>query len=185
MIVLSEKTLRAAGIDADTAIALMDPAEGELVVRIMNVHDGISLPATTSEVMKTEALMPDDLNIDQLGGHGVRHTYRASAAVDDELPTIAPTQPHGVSTRPALPASLEDIQAASQTAAHRLGIPRLPERGVTFRDLQQVASALGVEATLLLGDAVRLQGKFGKGEYGTFASAAAALNARSYTPGGT
>jgi hypothetical protein len=185
VIVLSERTLRAAGLDAATAIGLMQPAEGELVVIINNVHDRISSPVVAEEPEATERLHAENLKTAGFDGGGVRHTYRASEPGGDELPTIAPTQPHGVSTRPALPASLEDIQAASQTAAHRLGIPRLPERGVTFRDLQHVAAALGVEVTLLPGDAVRLQGKFGKGEYGTFASAAAALNARTYTPGGT
>ena len=39
MIVLSEKTLRAAGVDYDTAVALVQPRSGELVVRIMDWHD--------------------------------------------------------------------------------------------------------------------------------------------------
>jgi len=179
MIVLSEQTLRAAGVDFDTAVAMIGPKSDELVVHIMNWHDPSRIAAPSEPSPD-----PDDPN-----------PHRPSEAIS--LPVVV-AAPHNESdahapgaqgvytpTLKVLPASLEDIQAASQTAAHRLGIPRLDERGVTFADLQRVASALRTEATLLPGGAVRLQSKWGKGEYGTLASAAAALNARAFNPGGT
>ena len=176
MIILSERTLRAAGLDYDTAVALVQPRSDELVVHIMDWHDP-DRTAAPPEPSEPESIEP------YVGAPEAISSLVQAAAPHNESDAYAP--PLNSQRRAALPASLEDIQAASLTAAHRLGIPRLPERGVTLRDLQHVAAALGVEVTLLPGDAVRLQGKFGKGEYGTFASAAAALNARTYQPGGT
>ena len=49
MIVLSERTLRAAGVDFDTAVALVGRSEGELVVRIMNVHEPQERPSGLDE----------------------------------------------------------------------------------------------------------------------------------------
>ena len=175
MIVLSEKTLRAAGVDYDMAVALVGPKEGELVVRIMDWHD----PAARAAL--PEPSPEPDEPIYRRPTEGVSSLVEAAAPHNESDAYARPLKPSG----PALPASLEDIQAASLTVAHRLGIPRLDERGVTFTDLQRVASALRTEATLLPGGAVRLQSKWGKGEYGSLASAAAALNARAFNPGGT
>ena len=91
-----------------------------------------------------------------------------------------------------MPASLEEIQASRaamqcrqatvQTTASMLGL-RLPERGVTFAQVERVARALGCQAVLLHGGDVKITGPFGIGVYVSLAAAAAALNARAYHPG--
>jgi len=179
VIILSEKTLRAAGVDVDTAVALVGKKEGELVVHIMDWHDPSRIAAPSEPSAEPGDPPP------HRPSEAISSLVQAAAPHNESDGYADPARALNIERRAALPPSLEDIQAASLTAAHRLGIPKLPERGVSFMDLQRVASALGVEATLLLGDAVHLKGKFGEGSYGTFASAAAALNARSFKPGGT
>jgi hypothetical protein len=124
VIVISQKVVKAAGLDFPTAIGLLQPAEGELVVCIHNVHDRISSPGITSQ---------EEPQADEFGGYHVRRTHRASVPDDYELPTIAPTQRPSVST--ALPMTAEEIDAErarhrlaawTMTDAQRLGIPRLP-----------------------------------------------------------
>jgi hypothetical protein len=127
MIVIDGKVTRAAGIDFPTAIALMEPAEGELVVCIRRETLGPDDPVSSLVVAEPEAT--ERLHADELGGHGVRRTHRASVPYDDELPTIAPTQRQAVSTpgrRQALPMTAEEVDAHrlaawTMTDAQRLG----------------------------------------------------------------
>lgn len=128
--------------------------------------------------------------LDDLDGQAPRPAISSrgiQAAPDHE--SDAHPQPVYTPTRASAPATAEEIDLArvshrqrEMTEAERLGIPRLAERGVTFGELAWVARALGVEATLLPGAAVRLKGVWGLGEYGSLAAAAAALNARSFHP---
>jgi len=91
-----------------------------------------------------------------------------------------------------LPASLEEIQASRaamqcrqatvQTRVEILGL-KLPERGVTFAQVERVAHALGCAASLLPTGEVRISGVFGIGVYASLAAAAGALNLRAFHPG--
>ena len=95
-------------------------------------------------------------------------------------------------TRASMPASLQDIeqsraaaqhrQAMVQTTAQMLGL-HLPERGVTFAQVERVASALGCKAALLPGGDVRLESRFGQGVYVSLDAAANALRLRAFHPG--
>ena len=78
-----------------------------------------------------------------------------------------------------MPATLDEIEASRAQAKLAVEAPagldllglRLPERGIVFYQLAHVARILGVQATLLPGGGVRLEGVFGSGDYGSLAAA--------------
>ena len=58
MIVISQKVVKAAGLDFPTAIGLMQPAEGELVVCIHNVHEPQERPTAPAEPLASPGVEP-------------------------------------------------------------------------------------------------------------------------------
>ena len=108
MIVITDKTLRAAGIGFREAVGLLEPPEGELVVHVTQELDDISLPVVVG-------LKPED----DFGGDNLRHSYRASAPVEDTVPTKEPTQAQSIYTSSALPATAEEIDAAHAALQRR------------------------------------------------------------------
>jgi hypothetical protein len=102
VIVITDKTLKAAGIGFREAVGLLEPPEGELVVHVRQELDDISSPGIQS-------LKPED----DFGGDNLRHSYRASAPVEDTVPTEEPTQAQSIYTPSALPATAEEIDAAN------------------------------------------------------------------------
>jgi hypothetical protein len=181
VIVISDGTLKAAGLGYDEAIGLLKPADGELVVHIREELDDIPLPGIRS-------LKPED----DFGGDTIRPTDRASAEWPWPVPTIPPTNAKASVFKAALPATEAEIDAdrlerrlaavtPSPSPLDVLGL-RLPERGLLFYQLEYVARALGVQATLLPGGGVHLDGIWGAADYGSVHAAAAALNARAFRP---
>ena len=108
MIVITDKTLRAAGLGFNEAVGLMEPPEGELVVHISQELDAISSPV----------IAPLDESL-ELGGGAVRHAYRASIAAAEAVPTKEPTTAQDVYTPSALPATAEEIDAANAALQRR------------------------------------------------------------------
>jgi hypothetical protein len=108
VIVITDKTLRAAGIGFREAVGLLEPPEGELVVHVTQELDDISLPVVVG-------LKPED----DFGGDTLRHSYRASAPVEDTVPTKEPTQAQSIYTRSSLPATAEEIDAACAALQRR------------------------------------------------------------------
>jgi hypothetical protein len=206
VIVISDGTLKAAGLGYDEAIGLLKPADGELVVHVREELDDIPLPGIRS-------LKPED----DFGGDTLRPTDRASAEWPWPVPTIPPINAkasvfkaalpvqvevdarvhepvpaRGTGGGAALPATEAEIDAdrlerrlaavtPSPSPLDVLGL-RLPERGLLFYQLEYVARALGVQATLLPGGGVHLDGIWGAADYGSVHAAAAALNARAFRP---
>ena len=182
MIVLSEKTLRAAGVDYDTAVALVGKKEGELVVHIMDWHDPAALAAPPEPVD-----WPADPGY-RRPPEGV--SLRGIAAAPD-----SESDAHVVSTpsrRAALPMSADAVDAereryrqTGQAVPNVLGLPRLG-RGSTLNDARAVARALRAELEALADGSFRLSSPFGEATYPDLMAAFAALNSRSFVaPGDT
>jgi hypothetical protein len=201
VIVISDGTLKAAGLGYDEAIGLLKPADGELVVHVREELDDIPLPGIRS--------------LNDFGGDTLRPTDRASAEWPWPVPTIPPINAKASVFKAALPVQVEvDARVcepvpargtgggaalpatAEEIDAHRLeqrlaaiapsplavlGL-RLPERGLMFYQLEYVARALGVQATLLPGGGVHLSGIWGEQMYGSVHAAAEAINARAFRP---
>jgi len=75
MLILTDKALAAAKVDYATAIALLQPAEGELIVHVRQ------------ELGPSDYVPPPSLTD---GGGSLRHTDRASSDVDQLVPTEEP-----------------------------------------------------------------------------------------------
>ncbi len=73
MLVLTDKTLAAAEVDFATAVALMEPPEGELIVHVRQ------------ELGPDDYVPPDD------GGASLRHTHEGEPQAPASVPTIEPT----------------------------------------------------------------------------------------------
>jgi hypothetical protein len=117
---------------------------------------------------------------------------RLHAAAEDQQVVVGRPDA-AVARRPALPPSLDDIEASKaafkrrqmtpeQSAVAMLGL-RLPERGVTLHQVEYVARALGSNATLLPTGEMKITGTFGEGVYPSLDAAANALNLRCFHPG--
>jgi hypothetical protein len=192
VIVISDGTLKAAGLGYDEAIGLLKPADGELVVHVREELDDIPLPGIRS-------LKPED----DFGGGTVRPTDRASAEWPWPVPTIPPINAkasvfkaalpvpaRGTGGGAALPATAEEIDghrleqrlaAIAPSPLAVLGLRLDPDaRGVCFADIERTASALGAQAQLLPGHEVMLSSPFGSRHCRSFAECCKLLNGRTY-----
>jgi hypothetical protein len=206
VIVISDGTLKAAGLGYDEAIGLLKPADGELVVHVREELDDIPLPGIRS--MKPE---------DDFGGGTVRQTDRASAEWPWPVPTIPPINAkasvfkaalpvqvevdarvhepvpaRGTGGGAALPATEAEIDAdrlerrlaaitPSPSRLSVLGLRLDPDaRGVCFADIERTALALGAQAQLLPGHEVMLSSPFGSRHCRSFAECCKLLNGRTY-----
>ena len=77
MIVIDDKTLAATGLTYPTAVALMEPVEGELVVRITRCLEDVGYVPPPSPI--------------EHGGGGLRRTYEEEPGAESVAPTIEPT----------------------------------------------------------------------------------------------
>lgn len=167
MIVITSRTLAQVGLDLDAAIALLNPDGVEDVVHVNQILDAPPSPSPASLDPTPQAASiglalcsiatpqaTGRVNADD-GGQVVRPTYEGAPVVGQPVPTNQPT--------------------------NVLGLPRLPEHGLTFFDLQRLARALHAEAQVEEAGKITLVSFSGSKTYDTLAEAAAALNRRSFT----
>lgn len=176
MIVITSKTLQQVGLDLDAAIGLLNPDGVEDVVHVNQILDAPPSPSPasldptpqataqpfTSPVIaapqatgRVNADATAEFPQSSHGGQSVRPTYEGAPVVGQPVPTNQPT--------------------------NVLGLPRLPEHGLTFFDLQRLARALHAEAQVEEAGKITLVSFTGSKTYDTLAEAAAALNRRSFT----
>lgn len=206
MLVLDDHTLHAAGLSYQEAVALLAPADHETVVHVRRERGdpAPSLPQPAAPDAISSLVIADDAAdsdsavyalAQQIAGsptemlnrpmpHAQARHHRGLAQPGDRrLPVL--DQVGSVSHQPAEgAAALRHQEQDPRPLApdhQRLGVPRLPDRGVNLNDLTRVAHALGAVVIADRTGPVQLVGKFGAGLYETLDEAAQALNARSFS----
>jgi hypothetical protein len=211
MIVLLDKILKASGLDAPMARALLAPGQDELVVHIRQILDPTPQAADAALTLRGIDTEVDGLNdapaergsgeiphLIERGGEGVRQTAPGESPRLDDVPTLPPTN----DAPPARPARLADAATPRDALGRmltasdvpppavvldgavieRLGIPKLRERDAVLGDVRAVCHALRCTLQAEPDGRYQLVGHFGCKTFATLGEVAFALNRRSFVP---
>jgi hypothetical protein len=147
---------------------LMGQQPGEMHVHVTQVLG----PARASQPYVAPELPPQPEATPRLhadshdGGDALRHTHEGQTQALQSVPTNEPT--------------IAPKFSAEAAPRNVLGLPRLPERGLVFDDIQRRAHAMHCEAQVEGGGRITLVSLFGSKTFDGLQAAAAALNRCSF-----